>query len=81
MGEAIALVGKAGVDRSAYVELLTSSIFPAPIYRTYGDLIASSRFQPAGFPVNLRSWSVVQRSDQKVKKSNRSLMAGLFVGT
>jgi 3-hydroxyisobutyrate dehydrogenase-like beta-hydroxyacid dehydrogenase len=49
MGEAIALVGKAGVDRSAYVELLTSSIFPAPIYRTYGDLIASSRFQPAGF--------------------------------
>ena len=49
MGEAIALVGKAGVDRNAYVELLTSSIFPAPIYRTYGDLIASSRFQPAGF--------------------------------
>ena len=49
MGEAIALVGKAGVNRNAYVELLTSSIFPAPIYRTYGDLIASSRFQPAGF--------------------------------
>ena len=49
MGEAIALVGKAGVDRNAYVELITSSIFPAPSYRTYGDLIASSRFQPAAF--------------------------------
>jgi 3-hydroxyisobutyrate dehydrogenase-like beta-hydroxyacid dehydrogenase len=49
MGEAIALVGKAGVDRNAYVELITSSIFPAPSYRTYGNLIASSRFQPAAF--------------------------------
>jgi 3-hydroxyisobutyrate dehydrogenase-like beta-hydroxyacid dehydrogenase len=49
MGEAIALVGKAGVDTYAYVELLTSTLFPAPIYRTYGNLIASSRFQPAGF--------------------------------
>jgi 3-hydroxyisobutyrate dehydrogenase-like beta-hydroxyacid dehydrogenase len=49
MGEAIALVGKGGVDRSAYVDLLTSTIFPAPIYQTYGKLIASSQFEPAGF--------------------------------
>jgi 3-hydroxyisobutyrate dehydrogenase-like beta-hydroxyacid dehydrogenase len=49
LGEAIALVGKGGIDRHLYVELLTSTIFPAPIYRTYGDLIASSRFKPAGF--------------------------------
>jgi 3-hydroxyisobutyrate dehydrogenase-like beta-hydroxyacid dehydrogenase len=49
MGEAIALVSKAGVDPNSYVELLTSTIFPAPIYRTYGNLIASSQFVPAGF--------------------------------
>ena len=49
LGEAIALVGKAGINRSTYVELLTSSIFPTSIYRTYGNLIASSRFEPAGF--------------------------------
>ena len=49
MGEAIALVSKAGVDPNSYVELLTSTIFPAPIYRTYGNLIASSQFLPAGF--------------------------------
>src|SRR5438309_10902346 len=29
LGEAIALVGKAGIDRHAYVDLLTSTIFPA----------------------------------------------------
>jgi 3-hydroxyisobutyrate dehydrogenase-like beta-hydroxyacid dehydrogenase len=49
LGEAIALVGKGGIDRTLYVDLLTSTIFPAPIYRTYGELIASSRFKPAGF--------------------------------
>jgi 3-hydroxyisobutyrate dehydrogenase-like beta-hydroxyacid dehydrogenase len=49
MGEAIALVSKAGVDPNSYVDLLTSTIFPAPIYRTYGNLIASSQFLPAGF--------------------------------
>jgi 3-hydroxyisobutyrate dehydrogenase-like beta-hydroxyacid dehydrogenase len=53
LGEAIALVGKAGIDRRAYVDLLTSTIFPAPAYKTYGDLIAESRFQPAAFAAPL----------------------------
>src|SRR6266853_369405 len=39
LGEAIALVGKAGIDRRAYVDLLTSTIFPAPAYKTYGSLL------------------------------------------
>lgn len=49
LGEAIALVSKGGIDRGLYVDLLAATIFPAPIYRTYGDLIASRRFEPAGF--------------------------------
>jgi 3-hydroxyisobutyrate dehydrogenase-like beta-hydroxyacid dehydrogenase len=53
LGEAIALVGKAGIDRRAYVDLLTSTIFPAPAYKIYGDLIAESRFQPAAFAAPL----------------------------
>ena len=53
LGEAIALVAKAGVDRSAYVELLTSTMFPAPAYGIYGHLIAEEKFQPAGFAVPL----------------------------
>ena len=53
LGEAIALVSKAGVDRRAYVELLTSTIFPAPVYATYGGLIAANRFEPAAFTVAL----------------------------
>jgi 3-hydroxyisobutyrate dehydrogenase-like beta-hydroxyacid dehydrogenase len=49
LGESMALVGKAGVDRQQYVELLTSTLFNCPLYRTYGDLIAGERFEPAGF--------------------------------
>ena len=53
LGEAIALVSKAGVDRRAYVELLTATIFPAPAYATYGGLIAAKRFEPAAFTAAL----------------------------
>jgi 3-hydroxyisobutyrate dehydrogenase-like beta-hydroxyacid dehydrogenase len=53
LGEAIALIGKAGIDRRAYVELLTSTIFTAPAYKTYGPLIADGRFEPAAFAAPL----------------------------
>jgi len=55
LGEAIALVGKAGIDRRAYVDMLTSTIFPVPAYKTYGGLIAERRFQPAAFAARLGS--------------------------
>lgn len=53
LGEAIALTAKAGVDPEQYVEILTSSIFSAPAYETYGGIIARSEFEPAGFPARL----------------------------
>lgn len=50
MGAAMASnLVKAGIDRQAYVELLTSTIFTAPAYKTYGALLAQGRFEPAGF--------------------------------
>ena len=53
LGEAIALVGKAGVDRRQYLDLLTSTLFNAPVYKTYGDLIVGQKFEPAGFAAPL----------------------------
>jgi 3-hydroxyisobutyrate dehydrogenase-like beta-hydroxyacid dehydrogenase len=53
LGEAIALVGKSGIDRQAYVDFLTSTIFTAPSYRIYGSLIAEGSFEPAGFAAPL----------------------------
>jgi 3-hydroxyisobutyrate dehydrogenase-like beta-hydroxyacid dehydrogenase len=53
LGEAIALVAKAGVDPLHYVDILTSSLFTAPAYQTYGTLIAREDFEPAGFAATL----------------------------
>jgi 3-hydroxyisobutyrate dehydrogenase-like beta-hydroxyacid dehydrogenase len=53
LGEAVALVGKAGIDPRAYVEFLTSTLFPVPTYKTYGALIAEAKFEPAGFAAPL----------------------------
>jgi 3-hydroxyisobutyrate dehydrogenase-like beta-hydroxyacid dehydrogenase len=53
LGEAIALVGRAGIDPRAYVEFLTSTIFTAPAYRIFGPLIAEGTFEPAAFAAPL----------------------------
>jgi 3-hydroxyisobutyrate dehydrogenase-like beta-hydroxyacid dehydrogenase len=53
LGEAIALVGKAGVDLLQYVDILTSTLFGGPAYQTYGGLIARGEFEPAGFAAAL----------------------------
>jgi 3-hydroxyisobutyrate dehydrogenase-like beta-hydroxyacid dehydrogenase len=53
LGEAIALVGKAGIDRREYVNFLTSTVFTAPVYKTYGSMIAEDKFVPAGFAASL----------------------------
>jgi 3-hydroxyisobutyrate dehydrogenase-like beta-hydroxyacid dehydrogenase len=49
LGEAVALVGKGGIDPHQYIEILTSTLFNAPVYKTYGALIAGKKFAPAGF--------------------------------
>jgi 3-hydroxyisobutyrate dehydrogenase-like beta-hydroxyacid dehydrogenase len=53
LGEALALIAKGGIDQSRYLEFLTSTLFDAPVYKTYGALISSGRFAPAGFAAPL----------------------------
>ena len=53
LGEAVALVAKGGVDPSQYIDILTSTLFSAPAYQTYGGLIARREFEPAGFAAAL----------------------------
>ncbi len=43
LGEAIALTRKYGIDPHEYVDFLTSTLFAAPIYKTYGGLIADQK--------------------------------------
>jgi len=53
LSEAMALVGKAGLDQHQYLDFLTSTLFNAPVYKTYGGLIADKKFEPAGFAAPL----------------------------
>jgi 3-hydroxyisobutyrate dehydrogenase-like beta-hydroxyacid dehydrogenase len=53
LGEAMALVGKGGVDQREYLDILTSTLFTAPVYKTYGGLIVDRKVEPAGFAAPL----------------------------
>jgi 3-hydroxyisobutyrate dehydrogenase-like beta-hydroxyacid dehydrogenase len=53
LSEAMALIGKAGIDQRSYLELLTSTLFNVPLYKIYGGLIVERKFEPAGFAAPL----------------------------
>ena len=53
LGEAVALVARDGVDRDAYIDMLTTALFTGPVYKTYGKLIVEGKFEPAGFAAPL----------------------------
>jgi 3-hydroxyisobutyrate dehydrogenase-like beta-hydroxyacid dehydrogenase len=53
LAEAFALIRKSGVDSQQFLEVLTGSLFAAPVYRTYGAMIASDNFEPVGFRMEL----------------------------
>lgn len=53
LGEVMALIGKAGMDRDQFLEILTSTLFTAPVYKTYGKQIIGGKFKPAGFAAPL----------------------------
>jgi 3-hydroxyisobutyrate dehydrogenase-like beta-hydroxyacid dehydrogenase len=53
MGEAVALVQGYDVDKAGFLDLVTSTVFAAPVYQGYGSAIAQERFEPAGFKLAL----------------------------
>jgi len=53
LGESFALIKKSGVDADKFLELLTGSLFSAPIYRTYGPMVAADNYEPVGFRMAL----------------------------
>jgi 3-hydroxyisobutyrate dehydrogenase-like beta-hydroxyacid dehydrogenase len=53
LAEAFALARKSRIDPSLLLEILTGSLFPAPVYKNYGAMIAAQKFEPAGFKLRL----------------------------
>ena len=49
MAEAAVLVERHGVPPATLLDVMTSTLFAAPVYKNYGALIVERRYQPAGF--------------------------------
>lgn len=61
LAEAMTLAEKGGVPREMLLEVLTGTLFGAPVYQTYGDILVNDRFHPAGFaaPLGLKDMNLV----------------------
>ncbi len=53
VAEAVALIRKHGVDPEKFLDLLTGTLFSAPVYKTYGGKVARDEYQPVGFKMPL----------------------------
>ena len=53
MGEASALAEAHGVSAAELLDLLTNTIFAAPVYKNYGAWIAAGRYEPPGYGLAL----------------------------
>src|SRR5579863_5002446 len=64
LGEAMALAEKGGIERQQLLEVLTGTLFDAPVFRTYGAILAEGKFKPAGFsaPLGLKDMRLVGQS-------------------
>ena len=49
MAEAAVLVERHGVAPAALLDVMTSTLFSAPVYQNYGAQIVARRYEPAGF--------------------------------
>jgi 3-hydroxyisobutyrate dehydrogenase-like beta-hydroxyacid dehydrogenase len=60
LAEAMTLAEKGGVDRAMLLEVLTGTLFGAPVVHTYGDMLVADRFRPAGFaaPLGLKDMNL-----------------------
>lgn len=53
MGEATALTRGYGVSAADFLEIVSNTLFAAPVYKGYGALIAEQRYEPAAFKLTL----------------------------
>jgi len=53
LAEGINLANKSGIDASQWINMLTQTLFAAPVYINYGNILLKEAYQPAGFALKL----------------------------
>ncbi len=69
LSETLVLGEKGGIEPATLLEILTSTLFGAPVYATYGRLIVEGTFSPAGFsvPLGLKDNRLVLRAAEALE--------------
>ncbi len=69
MGEAMALAQKGGVPKAVLHEVLTGTLFGAPVYQNYGKILVEETYTPAGFkaPLGLKDMRLAGESAEKYR--------------
>jgi 3-hydroxyisobutyrate dehydrogenase-like beta-hydroxyacid dehydrogenase len=65
--EGLSLVDKSGVDPRAVVDMLTQTLFPAPIYQSYGKMIAEKNAAFGHSPIPAKDLGLFETTAEQVK--------------
>jgi 3-hydroxyisobutyrate dehydrogenase-like beta-hydroxyacid dehydrogenase len=83
LSEAFAFARKSGIDAAALLDFLTSTIFNAPVYKTYGALIVEGKHEQVGFalPLGLKDIRLVLQAAevQNVRMPIASVLRDRFL--
>lgn len=68
LSEVFAAARKAGIDPHNVLDVLTGTLFNAPVYKTYGSRIIAEEFSPAGFrmPLGLKDVRLALQAAESV---------------
>jgi 3-hydroxyisobutyrate dehydrogenase-like beta-hydroxyacid dehydrogenase len=71
LAEAMTLASRSGVDKKILLNALTSSVFTAPLFETYGQILIDKNFKPAGFtaPLGLKDMTLVAKAAESAQMS------------
>jgi 3-hydroxyisobutyrate dehydrogenase-like beta-hydroxyacid dehydrogenase len=69
LAEAMTLAEKGGVPKAQLLEVLTGSLFNAPLFHNYGKILVDGQFKPAGFaaPLGLKDMRLTGQSAEKMR--------------
>ncbi len=83
LSEALAMAEKNGVDPQAVVDMLTQTLFPAPIYQSYGKMIAAKTVSFSQSAIPLKDIGLFQEAAQQVESATpiASLLEDLLRST
>lgn len=78
MAEGIHLAKKSGVDPAVWINMVTKTLFAAPVYINYSNILLKEMFQPAGFALRLGLKDVNLVMEQAAKAKAEMPIAGLM---